>query len=173
MPLDAIGPEDVAAWFDAAGLDKPGAANRALEILRAMMFRAEEWGRRERGAKPCLGIRPNPKRGIARCLDTNEPARLGRARRSRGRAVRGGPRDPAVGAHRLPPGRGAQPALARYRRRRPQPRGFENWPARAARSVRPGRVAVPALCRETRAASSDRPLAGRVFRGGDWQAAAA
>ena len=42
MPLDAIGPEDVAAWFDAASNDRPGAANRALEILRAMMFRAEE-----------------------------------------------------------------------------------------------------------------------------------
>ncbi|MYG51116.1 MAG: DUF4102 domain-containing protein, partial [Rhodospirillaceae bacterium] len=39
MPLDRIGPEDVAAWFDAASKNKPGAANRALEILRAMMFR--------------------------------------------------------------------------------------------------------------------------------------
>ena len=44
MPLDRIGPEDVAAWFDAASRDRPGAANRAFEILRAMMFRAEEWG---------------------------------------------------------------------------------------------------------------------------------
>ena len=34
MPLDRIGPEDVAAWFDAASKDKPGAANRAFEILR-------------------------------------------------------------------------------------------------------------------------------------------
>ena len=42
MPLDRIGPEDVAVWFDAASRDRPGAANRALEILRAMMFRAEE-----------------------------------------------------------------------------------------------------------------------------------
>ena len=32
MPLDRIGPEDVAAWFDAASRDKPGAANRAFEI---------------------------------------------------------------------------------------------------------------------------------------------
>ena len=79
MPLDRIGPEDVAAWFDAASKDRPGAANRALEILRAMMFRAEEWGRRERGTNPCLGIRHNPKRRIARFLDTDELARLGRA----------------------------------------------------------------------------------------------
>ena len=42
MPLDRIGPQDVAAWFDAASKDKPGAANRAVEILRAMIFRAEE-----------------------------------------------------------------------------------------------------------------------------------
>ena len=79
LPLDRIGPEDVAAWFDAASRDRPGAANRALEILRAMMFRAEEWGRRERGTNPCLGIRYNPRRRIARFLDTDELARLGRA----------------------------------------------------------------------------------------------
>ena len=79
MALDQIGPEDVAAWFDAASRDSPGAANRVLEILRAMMFRAEEWGMRERGTNPCLGIRHNPKRRIARFLDTDELARLGRA----------------------------------------------------------------------------------------------
>ena len=79
MPLDRIGPEDVAAWFDAASRDKPGAANRAFEILRAMMFRAEEWGLRERGANPCLGIARNPGKRIARFLDIDELARLGRA----------------------------------------------------------------------------------------------
>ncbi len=79
MPLDRVGPEDVAAWFDAASRDRPGAANRALEVLRAMMFRAEEWGLRERDTNPCLGIRRNPRRRIARFLDTDELARLGRA----------------------------------------------------------------------------------------------
>ena len=79
MPLDRIGPEDVAAWFDAASRDKPGAANRAFEILRAIMFRAEEWGLRERGSNPCLGIAKNPRNRIARFLDTDELARLGRA----------------------------------------------------------------------------------------------
>ena len=79
MPLDAIGPEDVAAWFDAASRDRPGAANRAFEILRAMMNRAEEWGLRERGSNPCLGIARNPRKHVARFLDTDELARLGRA----------------------------------------------------------------------------------------------
>ena len=32
----------MAAWFDAASKEKPGASNRALEILLAMMFWAEE-----------------------------------------------------------------------------------------------------------------------------------
>ena len=79
MPLDAIGPEDVAAWFDAASRDRPGAANRAFEILRAMMNRAEEWGLRERGSNPCLGIARNPGNNVARFLDADELARLGRA----------------------------------------------------------------------------------------------
>ena len=79
MPLDRLGPEDVAEWFDAASRDRPGAANRAFEILRSMMYRAEEWGFRERGTNPCLGIRKNPRRNIARFLDHDELARLGRA----------------------------------------------------------------------------------------------
>ena len=79
MPVDRVGPEDVAAWFDAVSRDRPGAANRAFEILRSMMFRAEEFGFREPGTNPCLGIRKNPRRDIARFLDTDELVRLGRA----------------------------------------------------------------------------------------------
>ena len=79
IPVDGVGPEDVAAWFDAASRDKPGAANRAFEILRSMMFRAEECGFRERGTNPCIGIRKNPRRNVARFLDTRELARLGQA----------------------------------------------------------------------------------------------
>ncbi|MDE0002342.1 MAG: tyrosine-type recombinase/integrase [Rhodospirillaceae bacterium] len=79
MPVERVGPEDVAAWFDTASRDRPGAANRAFEILRSMMFRAEEYGFRERGTNPCLGIRKNPRRNVARFLDTGELARLGRA----------------------------------------------------------------------------------------------
>ena len=69
----------VAAWFDAARRDRPGAANGALEILRTMMNRAEEWGLRGRRSNPCLGIAKNPRNHVARFLDTNELARLGRA----------------------------------------------------------------------------------------------
>ncbi len=79
MPLDRIGPEDVAAWFGTASRDKPGAANRAFEMLRAMMFRAEEWGLRERDTNPCLGIAKNPRNSVARFLDADELSRLGRA----------------------------------------------------------------------------------------------
>ena len=79
MRVDSVGPGDVAAWFDAASRDRPGAANRAFEILRSMMYRAEECGFRERGTNPCIGIRKNPRRKVARCLDTGELTRLGRA----------------------------------------------------------------------------------------------
>ena len=102
MPLDCIGPEDVAAWFDAASRDRPGAANRALEILRAMVNRTEEWGLREHGSNPCFGIAKNPRKllagarldeveenvprleypgvvEVARFLDMDALARLGRA----------------------------------------------------------------------------------------------
>ena len=79
MPVDRVGPEDIAAWFDEVSRDKPGAANRAFEILRSMMFRAEEYGFRAPGTNPCIGIRKNPRRDIARFLDHDELARLGRA----------------------------------------------------------------------------------------------
>ena len=78
MPVERIGPEDVTAWFDAASRERPGAANRAFEILRSMMFRAEEWGWRERGTNPCLGIRKNPRNNVARFLDAGELERIGR-----------------------------------------------------------------------------------------------
>ena len=79
MPVDRIGSEDVVAWFDTSSKDRPGAANRAFEMLHAMMFRAEEWGLRERGSNPCLGIAKNPRIDVARFLDADEPVRLGRA----------------------------------------------------------------------------------------------
>ncbi len=72
MPVDRVGPEDVVAWFDAMVRDKPGAANRIFEILRSMMFRAEEFGFREPYIKPCLGTRKNPRSDIARFLDADE-----------------------------------------------------------------------------------------------------
>ncbi len=83
MMLDRIDAHDVAAWFDAASNDKPGAANRALDILHSMLFRVEEWGLRERGSNPCLGLRMNAKKPIAQFLDTDDLARLGRALEAR------------------------------------------------------------------------------------------
>ena len=56
MPLDRIGTEDMAAWFDAASKDQPGAANRASKSC-SMMFRAEDWGLRERGSTPVSASR--------------------------------------------------------------------------------------------------------------------
>ena len=44
-----------------------------------MMFRAEAWGLRERDSNPCLGIAKNPRNNVARFLDADELARLGRA----------------------------------------------------------------------------------------------
>ena len=52
----------MAAWFDAATRDKPDAANRALDILRAMSFRADERALVEHDTIACVGIRKTPKR---------------------------------------------------------------------------------------------------------------
>ena len=81
IPTALVDPEDVAAWFDTASRDEPGVANRAFEILRSMMFRAEEWGLRERSSNSRLDIAKNPRNDIARYLDTDELAPLGRASR--------------------------------------------------------------------------------------------
>ena len=77
--MEGIGPEDVTRWFYAASRDRLGGSDRAFEILRAMTFRAEEWGMRERGTNPCFGIAKNPGKKVARFIDTDELARLGRA----------------------------------------------------------------------------------------------
>ena len=39
----------------------------------------EEWGLRDRDTNPCLGIAKNPKNRIARLLDADDLARVGRA----------------------------------------------------------------------------------------------
>ena len=78
MPPDGIGPEDVAAWFDAASRDKPGAANRAFEILRAMMFRRRGMGLARARRQPLSRHRQEPEEQRRPVLDTDELARLGR-----------------------------------------------------------------------------------------------
>ncbi len=76
--LDAIDHARVSAWFDAASADKPGAANRAFEILRAMLVCARQWGTLG-GHVPdaCANIVKNPRRPVARYLDRAELQRLG------------------------------------------------------------------------------------------------
>ena len=78
MRLDTIDHARVSAWFDAASADRPGAANRAFEILRAMLATARQWG--ELGGHvpdACVNIVMNPRRPVAHFLDRDELQRLG------------------------------------------------------------------------------------------------
>ena len=79
MRLDTIDHACVSAWFDAASVDKPGAANRAFEALRAMLAAARQWGELgEHVPDACANIVKNPRRPVARFLDRDELERLGR-----------------------------------------------------------------------------------------------
>ena len=79
LRLDAIDHARVSAWFDAASVDKPGAANRAFEILRAMLVSARQWGElAEHVPNACANIVKNPRRPVARYLGHAELKRLGR-----------------------------------------------------------------------------------------------
>jgi integrase len=78
--IDEIETGDVARWFASVGeRSGPGAANRALEILKALMRKAEDWGYRAEGSNPCSGIRTNRRRRCERFLSEQELARLGAA----------------------------------------------------------------------------------------------
>ena len=80
MRLDAISHDRVSAWFDAASTDKPGAANRAFDILRAMLVAARQWGELgEHAPDACANIIRNPRKPVARYLDHAELERLGAA----------------------------------------------------------------------------------------------
>ena len=80
MRLDAITHARVSAWFDAVSVEKPGAANRAFEILRAMLAAARQWGEiGEHVPDACANIVKNPRRPVARYLNRDELARLGAA----------------------------------------------------------------------------------------------
>ncbi len=78
LRLDAIDHARVSAWFDAASADRPGAANRAFEILRAMLAAARQWGDLgEHVPDACANIVMNPRRSVARFLGRDELQRLG------------------------------------------------------------------------------------------------
>ena len=80
LRLDTIDHARVSAWFDAASVDRPGAANRAFEILHAMLAAARQWGELdEHVPDACANIVKNPRRPVARFLSREQLQRLGAA----------------------------------------------------------------------------------------------
>ncbi len=78
LRLDAIDHARVSAWFDAARADRTGAANRAFEILRAMLRTARQWSDLgEQVPDACANIVKNPRKPVPRHLDREELERLG------------------------------------------------------------------------------------------------
>ena len=76
--LDEIGHADAVRWHAAlTRTSGPGAANRAMEILRAMFGKAEAWGYLPEHSNPFRGIKRNKGRKIERFLSEDEMARLG------------------------------------------------------------------------------------------------
>jgi integrase len=78
--IDEISHADAVRWH--ATLTRsagPGAANRAMEILKAMFGKAEAWGYLPEHSNPFRGVQRNRGRKIERFLSENEMARLGYA----------------------------------------------------------------------------------------------
>ena len=78
--IDEISHADAVRWHikltRSAG---PGAANRAMEILKAMFGKAEAWGYLPEHSNPFRGVKRNRGRKIERFLSHDEMSRLGRA----------------------------------------------------------------------------------------------
>lgn len=78
ISIDEINEEHVTRWFAALNNNTgPGATNRVLAILNAMLNKAEEWGYRSDGTNPCRSVRRNKTRKCERFLSTAELRRLG------------------------------------------------------------------------------------------------
>ena len=75
--LDQIDEASVFEWFAATSRTRPGAANRALDILRGMFAAAEKWGVVPPHSNPCIGIKRNPRKVYRRYLTDEELGRLG------------------------------------------------------------------------------------------------
>jgi integrase len=76
--INQISEADVLRWFSRITNNSgPAAANRVLEILRAMFNRAEAWGVLPEGSNPCNGIRNNKLRKHECWLSDEELARFG------------------------------------------------------------------------------------------------
>ncbi|WP_375210087.1 tyrosine-type recombinase/integrase [Hyphomonas jannaschiana] len=75
LSICSIGQEDVTRWF--AGLsDRPGAANRTLSMLSAILNEAERKGVKPIRSNPCFGIRKYPSKPRERFLSHEELERL-------------------------------------------------------------------------------------------------
>lgn len=77
LPLDRIRSSDVERWFDAYSKTSPGAANKALSLLRQILNAAVSTG--HVAVNPTRGIRRNPRAKMTRFLSTEEIERLHRA----------------------------------------------------------------------------------------------
>jgi integrase len=76
--IDELNEEQVTTWFaQLNNRTSPGAANRALEILKHMLNKAETWGYRLENTNPCRSIKPNKRKHCERFLTRDELARLG------------------------------------------------------------------------------------------------
>lgn len=78
--IDEISHADAVRWH--AELTRsagPGAANRAMEILKAMFGKAEAWGYLPEHSNPFRGVKRNRGRKIERFLSEEEMKRLGQA----------------------------------------------------------------------------------------------
>lgn len=78
--LDEIDHSDAVRWH--AELTRsagPGAANRAMEILKSVFNKAESWGVLPEHSNPFNGVKRNRGRKIERFLSEDEMARLGKA----------------------------------------------------------------------------------------------
>ena len=75
--LDQIDEAAVFEWFSEVSKTRPGAANRALDILSAMFVKAEDWGQVPPYLNPCGGIKKNARRVFRRYLTEQELRRLG------------------------------------------------------------------------------------------------
>lgn len=78
--IDEISHADAVRWHAALTRSAgPGAANRAMEILKAMFNKAEAWGYLPDHSNPFRGVKRNRGRRIERFLSEAEMARLGLA----------------------------------------------------------------------------------------------
>lgn len=78
--IDEVSPADAVRWHvDLTRSAGPGAANRAMGILKAMFGKAEAWGYLAEHSNPFRGVKRNRGRKIERFLSHDEMARLGRA----------------------------------------------------------------------------------------------